>query len=104
MRGTQAKKLRRVARTMCNPQANKMHGKKYRIAARPVVDAKGEQMVDPATGQPLIVPETVHITAFWPNGSYRRLLRSMKKYYHLDPIQRAAMLEMGARDAAPVVA
>jgi hypothetical protein len=69
MRGTQAKKLRRVARQMCKPELG-LHGKQFKNRA---------------------------VTAFWPNGSYRRILRSMKKWFHLDPKQKRAMLDMGAR-------
>lgn len=70
MRGTQAKKLRRMARQMCNPQLTGMHGKRFKSGA---------------------------ITAFWPNGSYRRILRSAKKWFRRDQKQREVMLELGAR-------
>jgi hypothetical protein len=55
---------------MCNPQLTGMHGKRFKSGA---------------------------ITAFWPNGSYRRILRSAKKWFRRDQKQREVMLELGAR-------
>ena len=72
MRGTQAKKLRRVARNMAQTGKNfGLNGRRFKTGG---------------------------VTAFWPNGSYRRLLKSMKKWFHLDPVQKRAMLDMGARN------
>jgi hypothetical protein len=74
MRGTQVKKIRRMARQMADPSLIQMRVKRM----------KSERY-----GSAL--------TAFWPNGSFRRLMRSAKKWYRLDPEQRKVMLEMGAR-------
>ena len=66
MRGTQAKKIRAVARQMSNPRLHQMHGKKFGVRE----------------------------TLFWPNGSFRRMIKSMKRLYRRDPQQRALMLSM----------
>ena len=97
MRGTQAKKLRRVARKMCDPKLTHMQGRKYKVKAQHVLDKNGKPVIDIRTGLPIVIPEHYNITAFWPNGSYRRLLASMKRLYHRDPQQKMLMLEMGER-------
>jgi len=99
MRGTQAKRIRRVCRTMCNPQITQMQVKRFKIPAQPVVDSHGKQLMDIATGMPVVIPERIHMTAFWPNGAFRRMTRQAKRVFKRDPKQKALLIAMGSERA-----
>ena len=100
MRGTQAKRIRRVCRKMCNPQIVQMQVKRFKIAPQPVVDSHGKPLIDIASGRPVVIPEREHLTAFWPNGAFRRMARQAKRVFNRDPIQKALLITMGKELAA----
>lgn len=98
MRGSVARKIRRIAFKMTQPGEHRLMAKQYKIAAKFLLGKYGEPLAlpdkDGVLKQIVTSPAQIHLTAFWGQGSFRAGYRRLKNVYKRgEPRGRKAMLD-----------